>query len=65
LRIVILFFAQSVSLTNDVTWGNNCGNGNTLAVTVNGDLNLNGRTLTLKNVNLIVTGKLNGVTFYV
>lgn len=55
-----LFFAQSVSLTNDVTWGSNCGNGNTLAVTINGDLNLNGRTLTLRNVNLIVTGNLNG-----
>lgn len=55
-----LFFAQSVSLTNNVTWGNNCGNGNALAVTIYGDLNLNGRTLTLKNVNLIVTGNLNG-----
>lgn len=55
-----LFFAQTISLTNDVTWGSNCGNGNTLAVTINGDLNLNGKTLTLKNVNLIVTGNLNG-----
>lgn len=55
-----LFFAQSVALTNDVTWGNNCGNGNTQTITINGDLNLNGKTLTLKNVSLIVTGNLNG-----
>ena len=55
-----LFFAQSVSLTNNVTWGNNCGNGNTQTIIINGDLNLNGRTLYLKNVNLIVTGNLNG-----
>lgn len=55
-----LFFAQSVSLTNNVTWGNNCGNGNTQTIIIDGDLNLNGKNLTLKNVSLIVTGNLNG-----
>ena len=55
-----LFFAQSVSLTNNVTWGNNCGNGKTQTIIIDGDLNLNGKNLTLKNVSLIVTGNLNG-----
>lgn len=47
-----------MSLTQDTTLGGNCGQ--TENITINGDLNLNGFTLTLKNVNLIVTGNLNG-----
>ncbi|MFY8098225.1 MAG: hypothetical protein ACOVMH_10450 [Flavobacterium sp.] len=54
-------FSQTVSLSSNTTWGSNCGNGHApTTITINGDLNLNGRTLTLKNVNLIVNGNLNG-----
>lgn len=38
----------------------NCGNGTTQTIIINGDLNLNGRTLNLRNVSLIVNGNLNG-----
>lgn len=54
-------FGQSVSLTQNTSYGDNCGqNRPVTTITINGDINLNGFTLTLRNVNLIVTGNLNG-----
>jgi len=54
-------FAQTVSLTQNTSYGNNCGVAQpTTPITINGDLNLNGYTLNLRNVNLTVTGNLNG-----
>lgn len=61
-------FNGSYSLTSNTSFptafsglGNgNCGNGVTQTIIINGDLNLNGRTLELRNVNLIVYGNLNG-----
>ncbi|RAK20121.1 hypothetical protein B0I03_10810 [Flavobacterium aquaticum] len=61
-------FNGSYSLTNNTSFPNafsglgngNCGNGNTQTIIINGDLNLNGRILNLRNVNLIVYGNLNG-----
>lgn len=60
LLISVTGFAQSMSLTENITIGQNCGNGQTTELTVNGDLNLNGYTITLRNVFLTVTGNLNG-----
>lgn len=55
------FQAQSVSLAQNTSYGQNCGNNQTVQeVIVNGDLNLNGYTLTLRNVKLVVTNNLNG-----
>lgn len=56
----ILSSSQTVSLTSNTTYGSNCGQNNTENITINGDLNLNGYTLNLRNVNLTVTGNLNG-----
>jgi hypothetical protein len=53
-------FAQSLSLTSSISIGDNCGNQNQNQYTINGDLNLNGFTLTLRNTNLIVKGNING-----
>lgn len=53
-------FGQSVSLTENVTYGHDCSVVNTTTVTINGDLNLNGKTLNLRNVNLIILNNLNG-----
>lgn len=61
-------FNGSYSLTGNTSFptafsglGNgNCGNGNTQTIIINGDLNLNGKTLELRNVELIVYGNLNG-----
>lgn len=59
----------SYSLSNNTTFpsafsslGNgNCGNnGSIQTIIINGDLNLNGRTLNLRNIELIVYGNLNG-----
>lgn len=38
----------------------NCGDGTTTTVIITGDLNLNGKNLNLRNVNLIVYGNING-----
>lgn len=38
----------------------NCGNGASQTIIINGDLNLNGKTLELRNVALIIYGNLNG-----
>lgn len=61
-------FNGSYSLTGNTSFPNafsglgngNCGNGNTQTIIINGDLNLNGKTLELRNVELIVYGNLNG-----
>ncbi|MBE9575184.1 T9SS sorting signal type C domain-containing protein [Flavobacterium proteolyticum] len=61
-------FNGSYSLTGNTSFptafsglgSGNCGNGASQTIIINGDLNLNGRTLELRNVNLIVYGNLNG-----
>ena len=61
-------FNGSYSLSNYTSFPNafsglgsgNCGNGATQTIIINGDLNLNGKTLELRNVELIVYGNLNG-----
>lgn len=53
-------FAQSsLTLTQNTTLGQNCGNGR-VTDAVYRDVNLNGFNLELRNVNLQVTGDLNG-----
>ena len=53
--------SNNISFPSAVGFGNgNCGNGDTTTITITGDLNLSGRTLELRNVNLIVLGNLNG-----
>jgi hypothetical protein len=52
-------FAQNLSLTNDISLGQNCGNGQHQTFTYQ-DVNLNGFTITLRNATLIVLGNLNG-----
>ncbi len=56
----ILVSAQSVNLSENTSYGGNCGNGFTTEVNINGDLNLNNYILTLRNVNLNISGNLNG-----
>ena len=54
-------FSQTVSLTSNTTYGTNCNPNETpTEVIINGDLNLNGYTVFLKNTNLTITGNLNG-----
>jgi hypothetical protein len=60
LLISVTGFSQSMSLTENVTIGQNCGNGPVTDYPIPGDLNLNGFTLTLRNVNLQISGNLNG-----
>lgn len=56
-----LSFGQTVSLTSNEVYGQNCGmNQPVETIIINGDLNLNGFELTLKNVSLTVTGNING-----
>ena len=53
--------SNNISFPSAVGFGNgNCGNGDTTTITITGDLNLSGRTLELRNVNLIILGNLNG-----
>lgn len=53
--------AQSVSLVGNETWGQNCSSSQQpVEAIVYGDLNLNNFRLRLKNVQLTVTGNLNG-----
>lgn len=54
-------FAQSISLTASMSIGSNCGNNESQnEYIINGDLNLNGFTLTLRNIDLVVKGNING-----
>lgn len=63
--LLILFtniaLAQTVSLTQNASYGSNCSNSQSpTVITINGDLNLNGFTLNLRNTSLTVLGNLNG-----
>jgi len=62
LTIGLMGNAQNLSLTSNITLplqGGNCGNGPTTELTYQ-DVNLNGFTITLRNVKLIATSNLNG-----
>jgi hypothetical protein len=62
LLITTVSFGQNLSLTGNITLplqGGNCGNGPTTELTYQ-DINLNGYTITLRNVKLIATANLNG-----
>lgn len=59
LLISSIGFTQNLSLTNDISLGQNCGNGQHQKFTYN-DVNLNGFTITLRNATLIVNNNLNG-----
>jgi len=62
LLITTVSFGQNLSLTGNITLplqGGNCGNGATTEITYQ-DVNLNGFTITLRNVKLNVLGNLNG-----
>jgi len=62
LTIGLMGNAQNLSLTGNITLplqGGNCGNGTTTEITYQG-VNLNGYTITLRNVKFNVTGNLNG-----
>lgn len=48
-------------IESNTTLGSNCGQNNTETITYTGDLNFNGNyILTLKGVNLIIQGNING-----
>lgn len=51
---------QNLSLTSHMFLGDNCGQDQPTTTITYQDVNLNGFTLTLRNVNLIVTHNLNG-----
>lgn len=53
-------YAQNLSLTHDMSIGQNCGQGQPAQTITYQEVNLNGYTLTLRNVNLVITGNLNG-----
>jgi len=60
LLISSVSFAQTnLSLTSNISLGQNCGNGPHQTFTYN-DVNLNGFKITLRNSTLIVNGNLNG-----
>jgi hypothetical protein len=52
-------FAQNLSLTSDITLGQNCGNGQHETFTYQ-EVNLNDYTINLRNVTLNVLSNLNG-----
>ena len=60
LLTTVILQAQNLSLTSNMSLGENCGQGQPTTTITYQDVNLNGYTLTLRNVNLVVTGNLNG-----
>jgi hypothetical protein len=60
LLTTVILQAQNLSLTSNTSLGDNCGQGQPTTTLTYQDVNLNGYTLTLRNVNLVVTGNLNG-----
>ena len=60
LLATVATFGQNLIIDQNMTLGQNCGNGQQQTIQVQ-DLNFNGNyTLTLKNVKLIITGNQNG-----
>lgn len=60
LLTIVISQAQNLSLTSNMSLGDNCGQGQPTTTLTYQDVNLNGYTLTLRNVNLVVRGNLNG-----
>lgn len=64
LFLILLFSAiansQNLSLTGNMSLGQNCGQGQPTQTFTYQDVNLNGYTLELRNVNLQITNNLNG-----